>query len=948
MALREIGVKKDNNTRKVGDDVKGNGKGATLGVGRAGDFVYRAYIEFDLDWSNVGQLVGADIELTIEDNLFENGHGPNAQAEVHRVTDEWAEGGAGWSHADKVYSQPDNSRQWRSEIIAGGVGSKVTIGCLDLVMQWAPGHITKYGTNETGKGKTNHGILLESVFQDRSLAQFEVASQENNSAGKRPLLIIDYVPQATPPSHNRVDPTDGMPTNNVDFKVDFSDSNPDDYLTAVGIRLRRKDNNELWEMHRGATSSERAEGRAEVNVHEVLPAGQNLLGQSVTHYEWKARLKDNEGLWSEWDSGWREFWVTNIAPSVTADAPEMGTFRTLDNVYLKATYLDPDGDSIAAMQLQARAWAHPADPAWGSGSIGLLWDTGLLSPTVEEFYANKVIRLYGGKRLYPGSYTVRVRVMDTGGALSDWAYMNFSLTEAYEPVPGVVPLLSGYARKSAQWRIILYAMGEQRRPGTIKAIITDAAHVGCSQMANDVGEFYFTLPATHPQVGECEPYQRHYSFQQFRGNGWVPIFEGILTDFDANEDDVVVYGMDYMGLLSLSVDVRASQGQSPDLPVEKGGSKYVNKHVSYVITDQLRQAKAQTDSPLGFITVDTDEIDDVAERITIFSSFKQRLDFIISLIQSIKSGTGRTTRLWPVRVDEDSYRWRFRLVAGQDRPDLTLRFGELVQGYRVLVMGDFATTVHGIGRIYDEVKPRYFAKTGPGLNTATWGLSQRAAVWNDLSDLDDFKRRVQQMAAEVGRVGKRMALGLRVTGIEPFDGWGLLDSVPVEIDHGVVDTSKYGSGMWTIHGVEYRVFPDGHDELTLVILPREDEHAPDDDLIDGDPIKPREDIESGKGKPKCENHGTFYYDTDSGILYRRCTQSSYCYCPTEPEKDPLPYSGRNPWLFDDFNRTYTFALFDDFERMPRPPLTPMLLMAMGGSSGEDEVRMPNEYEEFMP
>ena len=69
-------------------------------------------------------------------------------------------------------------------------------------------------------------------------------------------------------------------------------------------------------------------------------------------------------------------------------------------------------------------------------------------------------------------------------------------------------------------------------------------------------------------------------------------------------------------------------------------------------------------------------------------------------------------------------------------------------------------------------------------------------------------------------------LGCVSSGIEVFDGWDLLDNVPVEIQRGAVDTTRYGSGYWTIQGVEYRLEPDGHDELTLAIKPREDTTAP--------------------------------------------------------------------------------------------------------------------------
>ena len=57
-------------------------------------------------------------------------------------------------------------------------------------------------------------------------------------------------------------------------------------------------------------------------------------------------------------------------------------------------------------------------------------------------------------------------------------------------------------------------------------------------------------------------------------------------------------------------------------------------------------------------------------------------------------------------------------------------------------------------------------------------------------------------------MGKRIALGLRRrTVMLPFDGYDIGDHLPVNIKRGVVDTTRYGSGYWTLMGVEWRVSP---------------------------------------------------------------------------------------------------------------------------------------------
>jgi hypothetical protein len=46
-----------------------------------------------------------------------------------------------------------------------------------------------------------------------------------------------------------------------------------------------------------------------------------------------------------------------------------------------------------------------------------------------------------------------------------------------------------------------------------------------------------------------------------------------------------------------------------------------------------------------------------------------------------------------------------------------------------------------------------------------------------------------------------------------------------------VDTDRYGSGWWRVIGTEWRVDPNGAEETTLVLTPKEDGVAPDADLL---------------------------------------------------------------------------------------------------------------------
>lgn len=846
MATIEFEVSKDQSSQRNTNTgaTRGGGDDKHLLIGKFGQWANRTYIQFNISWSGIKRINSATLVLTTDDT-----HGATGEQgwfKCRRMTKSWSEGNApegedNWQANDYIWLGGARSPTKRANV-GGGAGSgdvsagtEFQLDVLDLLMEWAPSRITRSDTGAEGQGNDNYGLVL---FNDnkQNAERCEFRSADHNLSGSHPVLRVDYVPKETQPIVVATSPSGDLNSTDITFTGTFDDSVDEDYLDRVNVEVR-KDGGNSWEVTRDATANERATGVWAVHISEVLPNGVTLKQKDTATYEWRGRVRDQEQQWSEW-SGWVPFAIINQQPTVTALS--LGTYATLANVYFRADWADPDGDPIVAVQVQARATTTPGDPAWDQLD-GLLWDTGEVAPTSRETNDSRVRRLYTGTALAAGGYSWRVRVQDSKGAWSAWDYGTFTLTLGYQPEQGAEDLLSGYGKRRSRVRIVIMGMGANRGPGDVVAVIEDASNVGCSQMVNDSGELYFTIPADHPQIAEIEPMQRHYSVEFYRDGQWLPLFEGLITDFDATERDVVFYGIDYLGLLSFSVDARYNPADQIDKSVADGGSKYIKKTVAYVINDQLTTAKDANHSMVGFInvpTLDTPAFEDTTETLSINSAFKERLTFIVGLIQSAKQGTGRRTRLWAERTAKNNYRWRLKLEPGTTRDNLRLSYGELVQGYRVLAMGDFATKVYGIGRVLEEYKPRYAEATAPSLSgeLATWGLNQRAAVWNDLSDSNDLRRRVKQMASELGRVGKRIALGLRVVGMEPFDGWNLCDSVPVDINHGAVNTANYGSGYWTIWGTEWRLYPDGHDELTLVLRPREDTSAPDADLIPARPI----------------------------------------------------------------------------------------------------------------
>jgi len=388
---------------------------------------------------------------------------------------------------------------------------------------------------------------------------------------------------------------------------------------------------------------------------------------------------------------------------------------------------------------------------------------------------------------------------------------------------------------ASRCRIVIRGMNPANRgPGAITAVINDPTNLGVSTYYSSPGELYFTLRINHPQAGAVEPWRTHYCVEEYVSGAWKPKFYGLMVDFDANENDIVFYGMDYLGLLDRVIDTRYVEGK-PDTPPPTG-SKFVDTAVSSVISNLLAYARDKANSPVGFIYLGAR--DSFPEKVTIYSTFTAIGAFLQGLVETHRQGTGRRSRLWVESLDHDSHRWRLADKPGVDRKGIRLTYGGLVQGFNIIGFGQFGTKAHGIGRAQLGTKLFYRSATSPGLSQTTWGSIEVVDFHDNVTDANDLTRRVKQHATSAGRVGKRIAMGIKVDGIRPFDGYNIADCIVVAIKRGVIDTMRYGSGLWMVVGTEWRVFPDGHDEVTLVVLPKEDGVAPNPDLLVAQEVLP--------------------------------------------------------------------------------------------------------------
>ena len=716
--------------------------------------------------------------------------------------------------------------------------------------------------SKPGLGRTFHGLHLNASGSGDTYKAREwvVASQHHPNTSIRPFMVMTVELKGGPGLTRLVSPDgDVAAGSDVFLEGEYEPGRPGDIIKQTQVRISDPADGDanVWTTLKSPTNTD-----VETSTFAVKVTTPNLVPGKA--YEWTARVQNQLGEWTPWVEPKAAIRYRSTTPSLGVLRP-VGSVGNLLAVKFRAIWSSAS-QRAAIWTVQLRTQLVSTDPTWEDD---LIWDSGRVTvpanapkpaePWMGTAYEHVLSMRYGGPLVSPGTYSYRAQAKDRYDGETDWVYGEISVTQPYILEPGGETNLSTYGVQPPPFRIRIFGMGANRGPGTLLAELHDAANVGASEYFNAGGEFYFTIPAIHPQVSVIEPYQCHYSLEMHTAEGWRPKAYGLITDFDATEDEVVFYGMDYLAVLGRLVEERFDSTNA-ELPTDKGGAKYVDKTVSFVITDQLNKARTLPNSPVGFITVG--DVASMPEKVTVYASFKQRLPFIAGLIDSSRAGSGRKTRLVCERDATGAFKWRVLNDPGINRDNLRLEYGGMVQGFRTVPFSGWGTAVHATGRTVLGTKVYSDRKVAPGIDETIYGAWPTTTMYADIDDLNDLRRRTAQAAAQVAKVGKLMALGIRVGSLDIKDSWDICDSVPVHIKRGVVDTTRFGSGYWTIWGWSWQSYPDGHSDTNLVLAPRQDTVAPDPDLIPSEPILDTPDFATGTGPP----NSTSYPNLDNAYL----------------------------------------------------------------------------------
>lgn len=850
---------------------EGTGKHTRIYTGRSGIYFYRSYLRFNLDWTNVGRIVSAHLVLYTDDDGSTFDAGTEPKLLLRRLTGTFGSKTDGTldTYYTTGWTKPANTTADQFYIYPTVVTDSVNrYDITKFVNAWAPKGVTRSDGKTNSAPAGNYGIFLADADQTTSKWAWAGWGKEAATPGYRPTIELVYEYGATTPDT----PTNLAPSGTIasfdNFVADFGDPRSDDELRYAQVQVYNSaGTTKLWDVTEKQSNAAITAAQAQVSI-DKFPAL-----KARTTYRWRIRYKDQEGQWSAWSTpdgslaSAHYFYISNTQPVVSAMTPASGSSRsTLSKTLFGATYTDADGDRMMAYQIQL-GYAPTAN--WDTTTNLVVWDSGkVFVPYWNKPSGSTYRQAYTGPGLDAGTWYWRTRVWDKRGYASEWsADQTLTLSAAFEPEPGVTAATL-MPQPKVPFRILIKDMGANRGPGETVAIIENAKKVGATQLYNSPGELHFTLPVDHPQVSVIEPRQTHYALEFRHGDGWREVYAGLITDFDATEREVIFYGVDYLGLYDYVYDERYDPA-NPDKPYDKGGSKYIDKTLKDVVVDQLTRAKGLANSPVGFITVSAGNFDAMDEKVTVFSTMQPCLQFATGLIESHRQGTGALTRL-SVQKSGGSYLVRLNDDPGTTRDELRLSYGELVQGYRIIPFGDWATVQHGIGRTRDGIRVLYKTESTTAVAQSTWGRFAKVNVYDGVSDENDLTRRVKQDALHAGKIGKQVGLSIRSNMLLPFDGYTIGDDIPVAINHGVVNTAAYGSGYWTILGVTFQTDDKNHGYVTLSLAPREDTVAPDADLIPTRPISPQAEWQVGWSAPDVVNASARYWlDQNTGEVYER-------------------------------------------------------------------------------
>jgi hypothetical protein len=361
----------------------------------------------------------------------------------------------------------------------------------------------------------------------------------------------------------------------------------------------------------------------------------------------------------------------------------------------------------------------------------------------------------------------------------------------------------------AEYVVELFSSSATFGPNVKLAELWDLRNLGWSRYDRMPGRGFFTLYQSSPHLSSIVPITTHARITRVAPSGNVEVFNGIVSDYNSTGDDVMFDIYDYVSLLSLS-----RSGYRTMYPTKLIGSE--------IVSPQWTLAKNATYSPLGFVAtgtiedpLGTDDTTPIKTNVQFGLMDQMRLALFYDMTEMGRANTNHHVTFEITRTAPFTFNfWKNKgsLVG------IPLVLNGSVSDYQYApnwsaLRNDLATLGTTVGGGAAEV-----VKTD-ATSASVFGLRQDVFAIKTLAGITSSSVESDQQQAVAARMLKATTEGVPalwltlVPGvIEPFTGWDICDTMPVEIVNGVDSIT----GNWRVVGA--RAIVDEPGERTQLLV----------------------------------------------------------------------------------------------------------------------------------
>jgi len=346
-------------------------------------------------------------------------------------------------------------------------------------------------------------------------------------------------------------------------------------------------------------------------------------------------------------------------------------------------------------------------------------------------------------------------------------------------------------------------------PNVKLAEVWDTRNLGWSRYDRLPGRGFFTLYQTSPILASIVPITTHCRITRVAPAGDAEVFNGIVSDYNSTGDDVIFDIYDYVSLLSLS-----RSGYRTLYPTKLIGSE--------IVSPEWLLAKNATDSGLGFVTTGTIEDPlgtDDATAIKTNAQFglmdQMRLALFYDLTEMGRANTNHHVTYEITRTGTFTFNfWKNKgsLVG------IPLVLNGSVSDYQyapnwAALRNNLATLGTTVGGGASEVVATDASSISVfGLRQDVFAIKTLAGIVGSAVEADQQKAVAERMLKSATEGVPSLWLTLVPGVIQPFSGWDVCDTFPVEIVNGTDSIT----GNWRVVGTRAIVDEPGERLQVLV------------------------------------------------------------------------------------------------------------------------------------